>query len=61
MTIPNQPEVFRKAWQAEINELAKLGYSLPLENLDQLKQIRKQLTELVEVAINHTYINGGIK
>lgn len=50
MTTTDDPELYESRWNSHINELHKIGMSLPPEKISELNETIDDLEALVEVA-----------
>lgn len=48
-------ENFLKAWEEEVLQINKLSRSLPLEKVNRVFELTKQLSELIEDAASYTF------
>jgi len=55
MTQADTKEKFIKAWKDHINELHKIGHSLPKEESDEFMETIEEVEEYVKRAAEYTY------
>jgi hypothetical protein len=51
--IADDIEQFENRWEAHIDELEKLGMSLPAENISELQDVKRDLYNLLLIAVEN--------
>lgn len=54
-TTADNAEEFKNAWDGHINQLYKLGQSIPDEELEDFMEAVENVEDFVDVAADHTF------